>query len=188
MGVLTGLGMVEILNKSPQPWPKNFIETGTGMGATCMKMRNVFDNVHTIENSPQLFQRFIQRYGQMQVVCHAGDTLEVLPKLMEQLVGRIVFFLDAHFCKGNIKDAAGGFNFPLWKELELLKERHEKTGLADIVIVDDVHTFGKDRGTQFGDWQNVDPASLENSLGGRDQFSHDSFIFQDSYVMFLSEQ
>jgi len=189
MGVLTGLGMVDILNKGPQPWPTYaFIETGTGNGATCMSMRNVFDEVHTIERSSKCHLRLIQRFGLMRVIFHFGDTIDVLPELMPHFMHPIVFFLDAHFCKGSVRDAAGANDFPLWRELELIKARHEKHGFADVVIVDDVHTFGERRGDHFGDWQNVGPSSLEASLGGRSKLSRASFIFQDSYVMFLDER
>ena len=70
----------------------------------------------------------------------------------------------------------------LWSELELIRSR----GVADIVSVDDVHTFGKVRNElrfQPGaiEWEGVTTQTLTDYFGDR---VHDSLVIGDGFVIY----
>lgn len=117
--------------------PNIFVETGTWKGITTVMAANHFPTVHTIELSVVHHMRALDTFrGLPHVHCHYGDSAAVLPILCDLLPAQpVMFYLDAHWFK--VDHAAKG-RFPLWGELEAIAKR----GQPDIVVVDDVHSFG----------------------------------------------
>jgi len=120
-----------------------FVETGLGEGVTVKDVAPLFKNVHTIELSKSLFERISKRLEGLGITFHLGDSPKVLADMQDELAYPCVFYLDAHWCKGFRDDAATENPFPLWEELEVLKKRP----YADIIIVDDIHAFGRKDGS-----------------------------------------
>jgi hypothetical protein len=106
------------------------------------------------------------------VIC--GDTREELPKLAAELTEPVFFYLDAHFCKTDPPITSSPF--PLWDELIVLRARP----YADIVLVDDLHTFGKVRRDLryqgAPDWEGVTSASISSFLGAEGFAVGDGFV------------
>ena len=74
-----------------------FIETGTYVGDTVKSIQPYFNEVHTIEISEYLYNRFFQEhpdYGNVTV--HLGDSSKIIPELLSQFddTKKCVFWLD----------------------------------------------------------------------------------------------
>jgi hypothetical protein len=119
--------------------PRVFVESGTFHGKTTRWALARFGEVHTIELSPEYYAEAVRDLAPLGAVCHYGDTREHLPRLAKEIAEPAVWFLDAHWLDQPC--AAGeGTPLPLADELLALAARP----YADIVIVDDVFSFGKD--------------------------------------------
>lgn len=139
--------------------PRIVIETGTLHGQLSVRLPELFDIVHTIELSKELFDR---HPDDDRVCWHCGDSRVWLREL--QFDEPVLYFLDAHYFKAagsRSRGVVGAYDFPLWEELDIISERPH----ADIVVVDDVHSFETVRGEDYGDWENVRPKNLADRLG-----------------------
>ncbi len=117
--------------------PVNFVETGTFKGDTTDRACRYFPFKYTIELSKELYDGVTQRFMHDKTVFpYHGDSVEILPMIIQSLKGKTLFFLDAHF-SGN-GTAKGSTNTPILSELEIIK----KAGVTDgIIVVDDTRMF-----------------------------------------------
>lgn len=121
-----------------------FVETGTHMGATARAAAEVFDEVHTIELSQELYARARELFAAVpNLHCHQGDSISVLPELVPQLAGRrALYWLDAHFSGQSsvpgVMTARGEANCPTLDEIAVLRQ----AGVDDaVILVDDIRQF-----------------------------------------------
>lgn len=158
-----------------------FVETGTRLGSTAFIMSRLFREVHTIELSEDLFNEARSRFKNEPINFHLGDSAEVLPRLAEEIDRPAVFFLDAHwYIDDKLRSKIASDNpFPLWKEIEVLKARP----YADVIIVDDVHSFG--RLSPHQGWSEVSLASIQRHVGER---ALDADIFLDVCAVYLTDE
>lgn len=114
-----------------------FIESGTYLGDTTENASHIFSEVHTIELAPELFVKAKNRFSNSKnVTVHFGDSGKVLPNILKNKCGKILFFLDGHFSKRNT--AKGDKNTPISDEIEAILQ----SGIRDcVLIVDDVRFF-----------------------------------------------
>lgn len=138
--------------------PQTFVETGSWKGLTTALAAAHFAEVHTVERSPVYFLRVADKFKMHpDVHCHFGDSAQLLGALCELLPeAPVMFYLDAHWF--NVDHAVGRGEFPLWGELEAIAKR----GQPDIVVVDDVHSFGTCNPETA--WKDVDLASICRAL------------------------
>lgn len=113
-----------------------FVETGTFRGDTARWAAEIFDSVHTIELSEQLYEAFHHDLDLIpNVHTHFGDSADVLPQLMSDLEGkRALHWLDGHWSCG--ETAGEDKECPLLEELESLIHRSQ-----DLILVDDARLF-----------------------------------------------
>lgn len=157
---------------------KTAVETGLWKGEQLEIIARCFDKTYGIELDPHYAEVSKQRVPSATIYC--GDTTQLLPKVSEEMKESSVFFLDAHYCKLNPPIAKS--KFPLWEELRIISARN----LSDIVIVDDVHTFGKKRDDllfQQGDkeWEYVTPENILEYFPN----AYKSKIYSDSFIVWL---
>ena len=120
---------------------ETFIETGTYMGGTSKWASGLFKTVHTIELSEALYnQVHAELLSRGNIMPHFGDSRTVLPKILENINGNIIFWLDGHYSAG--VTAGKDDPCPLLKELEIILKRNND----DIIIIDDARCLGKDTG------------------------------------------
>lgn len=115
---------------------RRFVETGTYVGDFLAMMKRDFDELYSVELSEDLHRRAQLRFaGIGKIHLLQGDSGRVIPKVIEQLQGPAVFWLDAHWSGG--MTARGTDDTPIVPEL-----RHV---LADprphVVLVDDARYF-----------------------------------------------
>jgi hypothetical protein len=114
-----------------------FVESGTLMGNTTHNAIPYFREIHTIELSRDLYARAVERFkNNAHVHVHQGDSASVLPHLLPQLKGKILFWLDGHYSEGGT--AKGKVNTPLMEELDAIR----LCGIKDaVLLIDDIRQF-----------------------------------------------
>jgi len=163
--------------------PRVYIETGLWKGNSLSIAAEVFDECHGIELAPHWAEHNRTRFaGDERVTIHEGDSAVVLPRLLDSIHEPAAIMLDAHFCKTDPPVAKS--KFPLWAELDRISARPN----PDLVIVDDVHTFGRARDDlrfRPGDieWEDVTPTEIVARLGEARVMSHRAI--GDSYAVWL---
>lgn len=170
MAEFTAQRLAAIVRQRPQP--RVFVETGTMYGQTTALAARFFPLVHTIELEEQMWIEAQRRYPKLaNVVWHWGDSRKILPGLCEELTEPVMFYLDAHWYT---RPGVGGKDqLPLWDELALIGQRP----YADIVVVDDVHSFGTVEPEPA--WASVTAVGLTLALG-RIEISK---VMGDQFVM-----
>lgn len=115
-----------------------FIETGTYNGDTSACAAQIFDEVHTIELSPEFYNRACHRFkNNSRVTVHLGDSKHVLPQLLATIDNqKILFWLDGHYSAGNT--AKGETNTPILQELAAIKASKINNS---IIMIDDIRLF-----------------------------------------------
>lgn len=109
-----------------------FIETGTFEGDTTKWAATKFKDVYTIELSEQFYNAIKDDLiAKGNITPCLGDSRKVLPELLRDLPGNVIFWLDGHYSGG---DTAGQeAPCPLREELEAILARNND----DIVLIDD---------------------------------------------------
>ncbi len=181
---LTGAEMLRILLHHYQLTkgnPEIFIETGTLKAQNVVRLAPWFQRAYSIELSEDLWRAAREKYGvstEGGIYFLLGDSAELLPELLKRIRKPVVLYLDAHYCEGR---GTAGSEFPLWAELDAAA-RHP---YADLVIVDDVHNFGKKRPDlavhESGrGWEHVTRESVLEALGDR---VIKSYVHRDQFIV-----
>jgi hypothetical protein len=114
---------------------KIFIETGSSTGEGITAALNAgFDQIISIELSEQYYgicQRLFKDHPQVKLIL--GNSVTHLPKILEKIDERCVFWLDAHWCGG--MTAGKGDAVPLINELKIIASHHIK---EHTIIIDDM--------------------------------------------------
>lgn len=138
---------------------KNFIETGTYMGDTCVIASEIFENVYSIEIVEKLYIECVKRMRTERlgnVHLYLGDSVETIPEIIEELEGTTVWFLDAH--QSGPDTGNNGVEWvPLMKELDLILSLKDVTG--DLIIIDDVRLFDN-----AWDWKGITEKNIREKF------------------------
>lgn len=138
------------------------VETGLMHGEQLELCAQFFKHTVGIELDKGLADSVRARVPKAHVL--QGDSRVELPALARTIDHPVFWMLDAHYCTVPGHPIAKS-KFPLWDELIAIRARPYK----DIVVVDDVHTFGKKRDRlRFGDaleWEGVTMESISSFLG-----------------------
>ena len=128
----------------------NFIETGTYRGGTILHMEKYFSKLHTIEVKYDLYEAVKKKYKGDKINFHFGDSGEIFDKILTNIEGNSIIFLDGHFSGGCT--GIGEKFCPLYEELNSIMLAHKDEA---IIIIDDFRLFGK------GGWKEI---NLETTL------------------------
>lgn len=118
-----------------------FVETGTLVGETLNNVRTRFKKLRSVELLPQPYEMACQNKARNQwdnVELYLGDSVKLLPTMIDGLDGNIVFFLDGHRSGGEPDKVHK--DVPLLEELTIIKEK--RSHYNDLIIVDDFRLFG----------------------------------------------
>ncbi len=120
------------------------IETGTYTGVMAYYFSFQFDRVYTIELDPRMARRASQFLAcRKNVSVLQGDVEELLEPTLQNLPeGRVLLFLDAHYC--GEETARGEVSDPIIQELEVASRYLDKIGG---IVIDDFRTFGTEPDT-----------------------------------------
>ncbi len=114
-----------------------FVETGTFAGSTALAASRVFREVHTVELDETLFDRACDRLKNISnVKVHRGDSGEVLPGILQNITGPILFWLDGHY--SGDETARSGKDTPILEEIRAIA----RSGITDsTIMIDDIRLF-----------------------------------------------
>lgn len=115
------------------------VETGTFLGATVREFKNRFDRLVTIEIEKSLADRAAAEFAacrNVEVVC--GDSALELPRVVQNLTGPTVFWLDAHWAGPGTGGKTDGFAVPIEREIAAIAKQLEH---AHVIVIDDIRLF-----------------------------------------------
>jgi hypothetical protein len=138
-------GKLQLLRNGMKQPPQIFVETGTFHGKTTRLARELFLVVHTVELNPAWYSEAVEQLSPLGITCHLGNSGDIVPKLAKQITAPVFWYLAAHWFS-RVPDVAGADverGLPLWKELEAIAPRKYR----DVIVVDDVKSFGTDNPT-----------------------------------------
>lgn len=116
------------------------VETGTFTGDTVRYCQKAFPKIFSVEVQPDLAAIADERFrGDPGVVILAGDSARLLPEIMPQLTGAVVFWLDGHFMAG--ASGRGAEDCPIYAELRVIAARKPE---RFSIVIDDLRLFGTD--------------------------------------------
>ena len=111
----------------------SFVETGTGMGVTSATAAGLFQRVFTVEIDPAMYRRADKELApHKNVTRYLGDSVSVLPKIMDELGDKAMWWIDSHWCGG---PRVGNVECPLLDELRLINSRGSAT---DCLFIDNI--------------------------------------------------
>jgi hypothetical protein len=113
-----------------------FVETGTYLGQTTRWAASVFAKVVTIEMSPQVHAQVLPQLQQLDnVTSLLGNSADLLPQVLRQCKGPVLFWLDAHY--------SGGITGGETNECPLLEELRTivNADIGPYILIDDARFF-----------------------------------------------
>jgi len=114
----------------------NFVETGTYHGDTAVWAARFFSKVNTIEYSKDLHSQVMNKYGNIgNVEFSFGDSRTELSRIITQLSGPALFWLDAHWCSAEtygVNDEC-----PLIEEIKIINQNK----CDSFILIDDARLF-----------------------------------------------
>jgi hypothetical protein len=118
--------------------PAIFIETGTYRGDMVDAMLNQFKEIFSIELSRILFEKAKKKfsgYSHVHIMC--GQSGELLPEILRNVMQPCIFWLDAHWSGGST--AKGELETPIIQELKcILNHRNAEN---HVLLIDDARCF-----------------------------------------------
>lgn len=128
------------------------VETGTYRGEFTEVLSKEFGTVITIERSMALARAAQKKFRRSNVTVHLADSRDVLPGLCDSITEPCIWYLDAHAIPNG--EGVGAHDHPLMQELEIVNKRSQ----PDVIVVDDVHAFGREE--DRSDWSQVTVESI----------------------------
>jgi len=134
---------------------QNYIETGAYHGETVRSIITARSlktipakNIYAIELGDALFKALHRQYERYEsVYLYHGDTTKELPKVLDKIKTKSLFWLDAHYSGG--ETARGKIDCPVLNELRALANHQIKN---HIILIDDARSFN-DKDTN--DWPTI---------------------------------
>lgn len=154
-----------------------FIETGTYEGGTAIWAAKHFKNVVTIENSKALYDQVVDKYNHIGNISFLfGSFVEKLNQIIEKLEKTAVFWLDAHWCGGELYGEHE--QCPIIQELDVLI----KSRIPHCILIDDARLFFYLRPplpNRINQWPTIDHI-ITTLQSGNEQFY--IVIFEDIII------
>lgn len=114
-----------------------FVETGTYRGDMLYAMKDTFQTIISIELSTILCSQARDRFRDYpHIDIQQGDSGEVLPKILNNISGKCLFWLDGHYSRG--VTAKGATETPVAKEVATILEHKVRD---HVILIDDARCF-----------------------------------------------
>jgi hypothetical protein len=145
----------------------NFVETGTHCGGTAIWASQYFKKVLTIEYCKELYEEALRKLNQLDnIKLILGDSRTELSKVLEQLEGASIFWLDAHW--------SGGVTYgendqcPLLEEINIINS----SNFNNFIFIDDARLFTSPPQPphQIEQWPNITAVINELNSGNTERY------------------
>jgi len=150
-----------------------FFETGTYAGFTTLNVAPFFKKVYTVELSKPIYEDTRRRLHNPNIKAYFGSSPDILQETVPNIDGKIIFWLDAHFCGGTT--AGNGKPNPILAELEAIKKTGRTTA---VILIDDA------RGFYHSDTSLAKIKKAIDAINPEYQF----FVYGDVLMAFLPEE
>ncbi len=164
---------------------KNFVETGTGIAEVVRSVHDINSdlNIHTIEVMEQTYQKNKIQFSYLDDInWHLGTSFEILPKILPDLKGNTLFWMDAHFPGADFGLASYGDEKDMDKRLPLQKELETILAVRDVnedvFVIDDLRIY-EDGDFEAGNWD-------ERKKYGGDGIEFIEEMFDDTHYVVRS--
>lgn len=108
---------------------RSFVETGTYKGDMINRVKNLCDNIYSIELCREFHEKAKKRFEQYShITLILGDSGKVIPKQAD------MYWLDAHPVKGGVVGAGGQEDCPIINELKRIED-------FKVILIDDANLF-----------------------------------------------
>lgn len=130
-----------------------FVETGTFFGDTVDAVKDIFNQIYSVELSDELYESDKIRFrGQKHISIVKGNSQTVLPQILRHITEPCLFWLDAHYsgpyhCYSEGITAKGEKETPVLDELGYILSHTIK---GHIILIDDARLF-----TGENDWPSI---------------------------------
>jgi len=118
---------------------RSIIETGSYKGDGAFFCSQVFENVHSIELSEDLYNFCQEKYKNIKnIQFYNGDSPDEIKKIISKIDHKYILFLDAHGSGGDttFHNKYGRYGTPIIEELESVKDKQ-----PDVIIIDDYKDY-----------------------------------------------
>jgi hypothetical protein len=173
-----------------------FFETGTGFGQGVQVARTVpFKLIISVEILAAEVERLRPAFcSDARVHLMVGRSIDVMPQVLPQIPGNIIFWLDAHFPGAHHSlqsidaEQDRDTRLPLEKELALIKKI--RPGKRDVILIDDLRIYEQDK-FQWGNLSDIGQGDVARHDSGflysTFQETHDAYRFlnQSGYLALL---
>lgn len=126
-----------VLNLARQYDCETFVETGTFYGQMVEAVRKSFSLVLSVELSLALYEYNKRKFAtRRNVYLYWGDSAACMGEMIEQVIGRAIFWLDGHYSgPGTAKSEAG---CPVLAELSAIQKHYHND---HCILIDDARCF-----------------------------------------------
>lgn len=115
----------------------NFIETGTYMGQMIYAVKNLFNNIYSIELDKKLYTNCRDKFSKFHhIKIIQGNSGELLAKVLCNISQPCLFWLDAHYSGG--VTAKSYIETPILQEIRTILSHHVK---GHCILIDDARLF-----------------------------------------------
>jgi vacuolar-type H+-ATPase subunit I/STV1 len=114
-----------------------FVETGTFEGATIQQVIGQFEEIHSVELSPEYYSKACDRFREASVKLYNNSSERFLQEIGSTLRDRsVLYWLDAHWCVAD-GTAGEGSQCPLLEELNAIQTLNAQS----VILIDDARLF-----------------------------------------------
>lgn len=117
------------------------VETGSGGGGGINHaLKYGFKEIHSIEIDAKKHELCIKLFNNnSKVNLYLGDSIDILPKILDKIKAKTTFLLDAHIM--DLKECHGKAICPVLQELRMIIAHSKKYGIKHSILVDDLKFF-----------------------------------------------
>ena len=157
-----------------------FVETGTFEGGSVESVRSQFDEIYSIESSPEYYSRAVSRFkDDPKIFIRLGHSPDVLRALAPSLLRKpVLYWLDAHWCVADYT-AGESSQCPLLEELSAISSLNEQS----VILIDDARLFlcPPPRPHEISHWPSLD--SILKCLRSLSP-AHETMVLNDVLIFF----
>lgn len=142
------------------------VETGSQVGkAISMALNYGFKEIHSIEINPSCYEICKKKFAKQEnVYLYLGDSVDVLPVVLEKINQKTTFLLDAHLNSMDCK-YKGKIICPIFQEIDCIFAHNKKYNLRHDILIDDRKYFNG----KIDYFENIKEADLINKIKAFDE-------------------